>query len=100
MNKEETIEKIRSIIYECNGFWVNDVSNTVPIPFMPINVGVCSQIEWIDSICVSVMVYHNDDRIDEFDVLLEDLSDDLISEVLLIAEQYDAEMKKTMDRCL
>ena len=99
MKKEEIIKKIKEIIAEFGGFYVgeieaqgicvNEMGN-----FVAIAEGFFKEVE--------VNVYEpssfSSDSVDDYTLTYEELSKDVLEEILFLCEHYEADQLKTEKR--
>ena len=98
-DKENIIDLIQNVFVNWGEFNISDVESADA----PIYNELGNHIELIESFnnnSVTIFKYENDIEVDEFELDYEDLSMDLLEEILLIAEQYDVEQQKFFDSCL
>ena len=60
---------------------------------------VCELVESFDINGVETVVYDDQTELDWNNYTYEELSDDIINEIVEIMEDYEADMEKTMKRC-
>jgi len=60
---------------------------------------ICELVEQFSVDGVESVVYDDDNEIDWFNYTYEELSDDIIDEIVEIMEDYEADMLKTEKRC-
>lgn len=99
INKTETISAIKKIIEE----WGETNTMKLELGSSPIHKtlgnSICALIENFNKTDVNVMMYHHDNEIGNYSVSYEELEEDTLDEILLILQDYDVDMTKTMDRC-
>lgn len=101
--KTELISKIKSIIEKCgsfslfevdsaNGICVNEVGNLVAL------------VEHFNQSTIEVKVYNpssfSSDEIDSYELFYDELSEDVLEEILWVVEMYEVEQEKTQKRIL
>jgi hypothetical protein len=97
MAKKRDIKKIKKILSEWGSTSVGELqTESSPIVFSVGGVSVLAERFNVDN--VGVTVYNNDEEIEADNMEYEDLSDDTISDILYILEDYDVDMFKTMQR--
>ena len=98
MNKQEVIEKIQAVLVNWGEFGIYEVENHgTPIVN---SIGKTQQVvEAINNQTVTVTTYVNDIETDEEEIFYSDLSLELLEEILIIADDYDAQEQKLFDSC-
>ena len=101
MEKTLTIDNIRKIISE----WGETTARELNLDCSPCvsSIGegknsIVALAEHFNHKGVTVVVYQDEIELDEYDVEYEDLDDDVLSEILTIMDNYDADMYKTYKR--
>ena len=98
LNKTQLIEKIKTIIDR----WGIVNSGELQLDCSPCYASVgnsVSIVERFNRTDVDIVTNLDGQEIDEFSKDYEELEQDLLTEILMILDNYDADMQKTMDRC-
>lgn len=102
MEKEEIIEKIKSVVINYGSFCLYEVDGAegVSVNSMGNLVGVAEDFN-INTICVYVYDTRssNCDEIDFYYMNYEELSRTTLEDILYIVELYEADQSKTIKRC-
>ena len=100
MNKKEKIERIHQIMDE----WGSTTSGELELESSPCinSIGngknnVSQLVEYFYRNYVTTITYHDEHELGENDIFYEDLSDDILDEILNILEEYDVSMTKLMN---
>lgn len=99
MNKDEIIRAIKKVVIEWGGFSINEVEHE-EAPVKSIISSTSQLVEHIGIDSVKVTTYVHETEIDSEEIEYENLGEDLLEELLRIAENYDTDMDKTMKRIL
>lgn len=103
MRKNTIINKIKRIINEFGQFDTDELEGDTYSPCVNSMGSLVALAEHIESDGVGVNVYDptgfSSDAIESYNVSYEDLDKDILLEILLIAEQFEAEQLKTEKRC-
>ena len=100
MQKRTLIKKIKAIVAKFGEFSIGEVDNFDSAPVYKSFGKTGNQcIDFFGKRGVTVTTYVNEVESDEFIVDYEDLSTELLKEVFVIAEQYDAEQSKFFNSC-
>lgn len=101
MQKRTIIKNIKRIIEEWGGFGIDEVG----AEFSPCVDGIGHTVhlaEYFDKNSVSVNVYnpssYSSDPIDDYELSYEELNKDILEEILIYAENYEADCLKTEKR--
>jgi len=97
--KDRIIEKIQSIIKEWGSFSTGDVQADCSPCIASIGSNIVQLAERFNLDKVSAVTYEHDREIDEDEIPYEELTVDVLEEILELAEQYDVEQYKTWERC-
>jgi hypothetical protein len=102
MQKKKIIKRIKSIIenygtfnigevYGADGICVNEMGNLVAL------------VEYFNGTTVEVEVYEtssfSSDSISSYELTYEELSKEILEEILFVAELYETDQEKTLKRC-
>jgi hypothetical protein len=102
MQKRTIIKKIKSIIADYGTFNIQEVENCNGVVVNEMGKLV-SLAEAFTHTGVEVAVYEpsgfSSDGSDEHEILYEDLSKEILEELLVIAELYEVDQEKTVKRC-
>lgn len=97
--KESLIKKIKIIVEEWGSFSINEVEHESS----PILSKKGKDTEWlverVSSNDVNAIKYVHGQDVADDDIPFEDLTIDLLEEILRIAENYEVDMIKTEKRC-
>jgi hypothetical protein len=97
MEKTEIIKRIQKIIVEFGGFTTADVeANGSPVIRSLGNTHLLAEQFWGHK--VTAVLYVNDTETDEDYISYEDLSEDVLGEILMLAEIWEAENLQTEKR--
>jgi hypothetical protein len=100
MNKQETIKTIREIISNWGSPITDADMELISSPIVnQVGKDHFSLAESFHLDYVRVTTYVHEIVTDESDVSYEDLSDDILEEILESLQTYDEYMLKTMDKC-
>ena len=101
--KEQVIAKIQDVLVNWGEFSIGEVDGEDVSPCVASNGNIVDLAEHFNNNGVSVFVYqpnsHSSDPIDDYDMDYEELELEVLEEILLIAERYDAEQQKLFDSC-
>jgi len=99
--REKKISRILSILEN----WGNTTSGELQLDHSPCKssigegkTAIVELVEYFNHSDVGTIVYQDEQELDENSYNYEDLSDDLLDEILNIMENYDVDMEKTMRR--
>lgn len=96
--KQIVIEKIKTIIKEWGSFNTAEVEADCS-PCVN-NIGRFTALAERFGDDVEVVVYNEDgNEMDSYSLEYEELTIDILNEILILADNYDADMYKTMKRC-
>ena len=101
MEKQEIINKIQSIIEKYGTFHIGEVdgANGICVNEMGKFVGLA---EYFNRTSVEVKVYEpesfSSDEIDSYELIYDDLTIDVLEEILFVAELYETDQEKTLKR--
>lgn len=100
--KQKLIEKIKSIINEWGSFSVGEVQADCS-PCVNSMGGLVALAEQFNAEDVGIEVYEpesfSSDSMESYTMNYEDLSIEVLEEIFLLAEQYEADQYKTFKRC-
>jgi len=100
MNKQETIKSIRKIISNWGSPITDADMELISSPIInQVSKDHFSLAESFHLDYVGVTTYVHEIVTDETDIPYEDLSDDVLKEILENLQTYDNYMDKTMDKC-
>jgi len=98
MEKQEIIDSIQRIIRKWGPFNTAEVyAESSPIYATVGNS--CSLIESFNLDDVEVVTYAHDQQVDSFYVEYNELNEEQLVDLLVLAEEYDADCDKTRKRC-
>jgi hypothetical protein len=101
MQKKSIIKRIKKIINEFGSFDVNEIGAEIS-PCVGTLGNYVGLAEYFKPTNVQVNVYmpsgFSSDPEDEYDVDYEDLDKDILEEILILCEEYEAEQLKTEKR--
>jgi hypothetical protein len=104
MTKKEKAKKIRRILSVLEN-WGNTTSGELRLDHSPCKssigegkTAVVELVEYFNRTDIGTIVYQDEQELDENNYNYEELSDDLLDEILNIMENYDVDMEKTMRR--
>lgn len=93
LKKQELIEKIKSIINECGSFSIGEADADCS-PCVNSMGNLVALAEYFNDENVGVEVYdsesHSSDFIESYNITYENLSVDVLKEILELAERYEA----------
>ena len=101
MEKQEIINKIQSIIEKYGTFHIGEVdgANGICVDSMGKFVGLA---EYFNSTVIEVNVYEpesfSSDEVDSYELIYDDLTIDVLKEILFVAELYETDQEKTLKR--
>lgn len=101
MEKQEIINKIKSIVEKYGTFHIGEVdgANGICVNTMGKFIGLA---EYFNSIVIEVKVYEpesfSSDEIDSYELIYDDLTIDVLEEILFVAELYETDQEKTLKR--
>jgi hypothetical protein len=102
MTKEEKILKINSIIQEWGSFGVSEVMDADSSPTVSSMGGLVTLAEYFSDdveVCVYDSNSSNCNPIKEYSLSYEELSEDTLDEILILAECWEVDNEKTFKRC-
>ena len=100
MQKEIIIKKIQTIVSNYGSFSVSDVEyEGTGIMLNEINKDHVVMIEKIDSNDVDTIEYVHDIETSKNSIQFEDLSEEILEEILTLAQNYETNQEKDFDRC-
>lgn len=103
MKKTEVIQSIQEVLVKWGEFSIGEVDGEDVSPCVASHGNLVDLAEHFNNTGVSVFVYkpdsHSSDPIDDYDLDYEELDLDILEEILLIAERYDAQEQKVFDSC-
>jgi hypothetical protein len=101
MEKKEIINKIQSIIEKYGTFHIGEVdgANGICVNEMGKFVGLA---EYFNSTTIEVKVYEpesfSSDEIDSYELTYDELTIEILEEILFAAELYETDLEKTLKR--
>ena len=96
--KEEKIDYIKGVIQEWGSVSTSDlVMDSSPV-FNSINKDHYMLVERFYNDCIEVVEYINETEVDTHRIVYEELDNDLIDEICIIIENYEADCLKTEKR--
>jgi hypothetical protein len=101
MEKQEIINKIKSIIEKYGAFSIGEVdgANGICVNTMGKFIGLA---EYFNSTVIEVKVYEpesfSSDEIDSYELIYDDLTVDVLEEILFVADLYETDQEKTLKR--
>lgn len=102
MQKRTIIKNIKEIISNYGGFGVNEVEAEIS-PCVSAEGNLVNLAEHFTLDKVTVKVYKpagvSSDPIDEYETDYENLSKEVLEEILRLAENYEVDQEKTIKRC-
>ena len=103
MNKQEVIERIQEVLVNWGEFSIGEVDGVDVSPCVASHGNIVDLAEHFNNKDVTVFVYkpnsHSSDPIDDYDLEYDKLELDVLEEILIIAECYDAQQQKLFDSC-
>lgn len=99
MKRNEMISKIKSIVNEWGVFSINEVDGEECPILSKQNKNSEVLIEKVGTYSVQCTEYVHGKEVDEYDVDYIELTDEQLTDVFRIAEQYETEQEKTWKRC-
>jgi hypothetical protein len=102
MTKEEKISRIQRIIQEWGGFSVGEVMDADSSPTVSSMGGLVALAEHFSDdveVCVYDSNSSNCNPIKEYSLSYEELSEDTLDEILILAEYWEVDHEKTFKRC-
>ena len=103
MKKQEVIKGIQEVLVKWGGFSIGEVDGEDVSPCVASHGNIVDLAEHFNNTGVSVEVYqpssHSSDAIDSYDLEYGELDLDVLEEILMIAERYDAQEQKFFDSC-
>ena len=101
MQTRTIIKSIKKIIGNYGGFSIKEVEGVESICVN--NMGnLVALAEYFDNTGIEANVYEpssfSSDEIDSYELTYEELSKDILEEILFLAEMYEAEQQKTLKR--
>jgi hypothetical protein len=99
MTREEIINDIKKIVNKYNGS-ISAFDMELESSFSVFGIGKTQLIaETFEVDSVGVLVFVNDSEVDLDDVEYAEFSSDILSEILVLLENYDVDQEKTWKRC-
>lgn len=103
MKKQEVINSIQEILVRWGEFSIGEVEGEDVSPCVASHGSLIDLAEHFNNTGVTVEVYNptgfSSDSIDTYDLDYENLDLDILEEILMIAERYDAQEQKVFDSC-
>lgn len=99
MQKRTIIKRIKAIISEWGGFTCADVEATSSPVIKTLGKDTCQLAERFEKDKVEAVIYVHESETDEDYISYEDLEKDVLDEILILAEQWEAICLKTEKRC-
>jgi hypothetical protein len=96
MNTAEMIQKIKAIVNKCGSFSTGELDEPYSPVYTTHDKDSYGTVEKFGYEKVTVVYYIHEVEVNSIEVPYEDLSDELLQEVLQITEQY----QKEMDDCI
>lgn len=97
--KTKTIERIKSIIKDFGSFSVSDVEAEGSPVITTAGKNVCVLAEQFSLNSVKAVTYVHETETDSENIAYEDLSEDTLADIELLAENYEADQLRTEKRC-
>jgi hypothetical protein len=97
MTKEKIIQKIQTIIKDYGSFSANEVGQDAPV-LKTMGENHSELIEQFNLDDVDTVQYVHEIEVNEDSIEYEDLPENVLKEILFIAEVYKVDMDKTMDK--
>jgi hypothetical protein len=102
MNKNETIERIKSILSVEGCFWIGELEDEragIVVGELGKFIGLAEYFtEDFCEVNVYVPSSMSSDEVDTYDAKYEDLNEDVLGEILIVVEQREAENIRTEKR--
>ena len=102
MQKRTIIKKIKSIIEKHETFAIGEVDGAEGICVAEMGKHI-ALAEYFNSSTIDVSVYDpsssSSDEIDSYELTYEELSKDILEEILFVAELFETDQEKTLKRC-
>ena len=98
MTKEKTIKRIKEIINEYGSVSTGELELDSSPMVNSIGGKIFQLVEYFRLNTVSTTVYHDDIELFDIDVNYNDLSKDVLDEILDILVDYETDMEKTYKR--
>jgi hypothetical protein len=102
-NSEDTkagkIRRIQKVVEEWGNFSIADVEGDSSPVYKSMGKNNFCLVERIERSGVGITQYVHDSEVDDFDLDYSELEDDLIDEILTIAENYDVAQYKLHEGC-
>jgi hypothetical protein len=103
MDKQKVIDRIQDVLVKWGEFSIGEVDGEDVSPCVASHGNIVDLAEHFNNTGVSVFVYqpnsHSSDPIDTYDLDYDELDIDVLEEILMIAERYDAQEQKVFDSC-
>ena len=103
MDKQEVISRIQDVLVKWGEFSIGEVDGEDVSPCVASHGNIVDLAEYFNNTGVTVEVYlpnsHSSDPIDTYDLDYDELDLDVLEEILMIAERYDAQEQKVFDSC-
>jgi len=93
------ITQIQTLLSELDYPSMSEIGAQPPIIFERGGENRFSAIENFYQYDVAVVTYVNNILVEDFEVDYEDLSEDILTEILTVLKNYKVELEKTMKRC-
>lgn len=97
--KESLIKKIKTLIEEWGSFNISEVEHEGSPVVKRMGKDSSQCIDSFDKNGVGTTIYVHEIETETEDIDYEDLSVEILEDVLRIVELYEVDMQKTMDRC-
>lgn len=97
--KERVIQRIKKIIEEFGSFTTADVEPEGSPVITTAGKNVCVLAEGFNTNTVKAVTYVHETETDSEEISYEDLAEDVLCEIELLAENYEADQLKTLKRC-
>jgi hypothetical protein len=102
MQKKTIIKRIKSIIENYGTFSIGEVDGADGICVNEMG-NLVALAEHFSNDVVEMNIYNpssfNSDPVDDYEVEYEELSKEVLSEILFVAELYETDQEKTLKRC-
>lgn len=99
--RQGKIKRIKDILSTWGGTTVSELEldHSPCIHSQGNKLNISHLVEQFNPDCVTVVVYANETETSEYEQEYEQLSDDILDEIALIIDDYEADMLKTEKRC-
>jgi len=102
MTKEKTIQEIKKIITKYDAFNIGELDNFDSAPSVGCIGSVAGLVEYFDKDYAEINVYHTNsfssDAIESYTEVYENLNIDVLQEILILCEEFEAQTLKTLKR--